>query len=457
MKHAPVRIFLLALASAALSGAGCAPSSSPGATAVSAASAALPFIEDDYAQALARAKSEGRPLFVDAWAPWCHTCLSMRAYVFTDPALRARAGDFVWLALDTEKPSSAPFLEAFPMEVWPTLWVIDARTEKPALKWLGSATPAEMVDLLDDAKAAVQHGDTGAEAAAAAAWARGNRASAEGKREDAVREYRSALTLAAPAWPRRSRVVEALAARLAELHQWDACVELAKTEMPRLAPGTSLANVALTGLECAEKAPEGEPAHAEVGALAAAAERLAVDRSLPILADDRSGLFEALVDHYKDSGKPTDAKVLALKWADFLDAEAARARDAASRSVFDAHRMLACIALGEPERALPMLASSEREFPSDYNPPARIARVYLELKRYDEALAAANRALGRGYGPRKVRLYTLKADVLRGKGDAAALVATLREAVAYTKSLPPAEVPPRMTADLEKRLADASR
>lgn len=30
----------------------------------------LPFIEDDYAAALAQAKEKGVPLFVDTWAPW---------------------------------------------------------------------------------------------------------------------------------------------------------------------------------------------------------------------------------------------------------------------------------------------------------------------------------------------------------------------------------------------------
>ncbi len=30
----------------------------------------LPFIENDYAKAVARAKAERVPLFVDAWAPW---------------------------------------------------------------------------------------------------------------------------------------------------------------------------------------------------------------------------------------------------------------------------------------------------------------------------------------------------------------------------------------------------
>jgi hypothetical protein len=31
---------------------------------------ALPFIENDYAKALARARTKNVPIFVDAWAPW---------------------------------------------------------------------------------------------------------------------------------------------------------------------------------------------------------------------------------------------------------------------------------------------------------------------------------------------------------------------------------------------------
>ncbi len=30
----------------------------------------LPFVENDYAKAIARAKAKNLPLFVDAWAPW---------------------------------------------------------------------------------------------------------------------------------------------------------------------------------------------------------------------------------------------------------------------------------------------------------------------------------------------------------------------------------------------------
>jgi hypothetical protein len=30
----------------------------------------LPFVEDDYAKAAARAKAKNVPVFVEAWAPW---------------------------------------------------------------------------------------------------------------------------------------------------------------------------------------------------------------------------------------------------------------------------------------------------------------------------------------------------------------------------------------------------
>jgi len=34
------------------------------------ASEVLPFVEDDYTKAVARAKTAHVPLFVEAWAPW---------------------------------------------------------------------------------------------------------------------------------------------------------------------------------------------------------------------------------------------------------------------------------------------------------------------------------------------------------------------------------------------------
>ena len=51
----------------ASAGLGCAPK--PGGAPAGGATA-LPFIENDFPQALAKAREAGLPLFVEVWAPW---------------------------------------------------------------------------------------------------------------------------------------------------------------------------------------------------------------------------------------------------------------------------------------------------------------------------------------------------------------------------------------------------
>lgn len=407
------------------------------------------FIDDDYPRALALAKAQNKPLFIDAWAPWCHTCLSMRAYVFNDEAMQPLAGQFIWLAIDTEKSDNAAFVARYPMQFWPTLWVVNPKTEQPALKWLGSATAKELALLLVDAAKGAAVGTE--EGEAAAALLRGKRASAEAKRADAVREYRAALNAAPPKWARRATTDEALIAELWAMKDDAACVTLAEEEMAKLPPGTSLANVALFGLQCAHRSPDGSTGRGLLPRMMHAVEQLALDPNLPILDDDRSGLFEEVVEERADAHDAAGAKALAASWATFLETRAKAATTPSARAVFDAHRLLAYIAVGDPARALPMLAQSEQDFPTDYNPPARMAKAWLELRKYDEAVAAIDRALSRGYGPRKVRLYAVKADILAAKGDLSGAARVSEEALAYGATLPAAERPNALLAELDKR------
>src|SRR5207302_556579 len=92
-----------------------APSAKAGSATTAAAAAARPkvfaFIQDDYGKAVTEARAHKVPIFVDAGAPWCHTCRSMDAFVFTDERLKKNNGRFVWLAINTENRKNAAFLQ----------------------------------------------------------------------------------------------------------------------------------------------------------------------------------------------------------------------------------------------------------------------------------------------------------------------------------------------------------
>ncbi len=419
-------------------------------SAASSAPTSLAFIEDDYPRALAEARAKHLPLFVDVWAIWCHSCMSMKQYVLTDPALIAKANEFVWLSIDSEKQVNDPFLARFSTTSIPTLWVIEPVTERPTLKWIGTATATELASLLDDAATSAKSGDTTGEASAA--FARGNEASGAGKLAEAVDDYRQSLAAAPAGWARRPQVVEALSMRLEELDRHAECVALAVAEAPKLPRATSLANVLQNGLAAAFNLPATAPERARVPALLEASRSLAADRSAPLLADDRSSLYDRIVDSLEDVDPPA-AKTVAAEWAAFLEGEAAKATTPAARSVFDPHRLLAYIALGQPERAIPMLNDSARDLPTDYDPHARLARAYFEMKRYDDALVEVDRALALAYGPRRLRIYLQKADIDSARGDEQGARDAITKAIAEAKAMQLPDKYAKMREELDKRLA----
>jgi tetratricopeptide (TPR) repeat protein len=401
----------------------------------------LPFIHDDYARAREEAKSRSVPLFVDVWASWCHTCLSMKQYVLRDPALRPVAERYVWLAIDSEKGSNKPFLAQFPSRSLPTLWVIDPHTEAPQLKWIGTATAAELRSLLDDAlndrmladlAAARNPAIAGAAAEATAIASNAHRLSAQGKSNEAIEAYRRALSVAPQDWVRRPRTIEALSMRLAETEQRAAVADLAAREAASMPDGTARLNVVLNGIDAATELPAEAPERAALAGLLQLGTRIATTESTNALLDDRSNLTLTLVRALADAD-PAESKRLAIWLRDSLDKAAASAGDTASRMVWDPHRVEAYLAAGEPERAIPMLELSERERPDDYNPPARLARVYLALGKHAPARAAIDRALARSDGPRKLRFYILKADIAVAAKDKPAARKALREALEFAR------------------------
>ncbi|HZY02175.1 MAG TPA: tetratricopeptide repeat protein [Anaeromyxobacteraceae bacterium] len=371
----------------------------------------------------------------------------MRATVLRDPAFVKQAGRFVWLDVDTERPESAAFLEAIPIEVWPSFLVVDFETGKPVLKWLGTATAEQLARLLEDGARAVRRA---AGESAPELLALGDRANAEGRADEAVAAWRRALEKGGPTWDRRPRVVESLVLALAGSEP-EACARLARAEGPRLPRGQSFANVAAVGLSCALDAPEGVPWG---GPAVAALEPLAREALSVkgVLADDRAGLYDALVRARQAAGDKAGARSTGEAFWRFLEGEGRRARTPAERASLDSWRVSCAIDLGDPARAVPRLRASERALPGDYNPPARLALLYLEAGRFDDALAAADRALARVYGPRRLRVLDVKSSILEARGDRPGARAVLEEAVAFAAGLPPAQRNERAVARLEARL-----
>ncbi len=370
----------------------------------------------------------------------------MRATVLRDPALVKMAGRFVWLDIDTEKEGNAGFLEKFPIEVWPTFLVIDQVTEKPVLKWLGTATADDLVRLLVDGERAVKGG---AGEGADALLARGDRENGAGRTAEAVALWEKALAAGGPNWPRRSRTLESLVIGLQASGEPRRCAEVALAEAPGMARGQSFANVVSLGLACANDAdaPWARGAAASLEPLAAEAVKLP-----GVLADDRAGLYDALAAARTKAGDEKGARARTEEAWKFLVAERAAGKTPEARTMLDSWIVGAAMDLHDPGRAVPLMAESEKAAPKDYNPPFRLAILYLELERTDEALSANGRALALAYGPRKIRVLTQRSSILEAKGDGAGARKAIEEAIAYAGTLPKAQQNPRTVQRLEARL-----
>ena len=417
-----------------------------------AQAAEVAVIEDDYALALAKAKSRGVLLFVDGWAPWCHTCVFFREHVLPVAALGDLADRYVFASIDTEKEVNRRFVDHYPMTAWPTFFVIDPSTEK--VRWVGTKLldRLSLPRVLEEAESSFRMEKTNGRSVKwrspldSAALLR-----AEGKRKQAAQRYDQALR-GVPALGADDAGVafEALLSTHLALHDPAACFSAAKRFAPRIGPRERAPGLIL-GLFCAASYADKDEESARILILLADASLARTD----LLADDRSSLFEAVVGVADALHDEALAWRMGESWLEFLEGEAQRAKTAGARAAFDAHRMAAALAVREPARALPALAQTESEFPDDYNAPARSAVLLRELGRLDEALTAVDRALTHVAGPRRHRVLETKASVLHRLGRSREEGDVLLDAIVEARSIADVSRRDGTVARLTASLADA--
>ena len=415
--------------------------------AVPAAAMVLPFIEDDFAGAAAKARQAGKLLVVDVWALWCHTCLSMRNFVFTDPLLREVAGSFVYLSIDTEQPSSAAFVQRFPIKSWPTMLVIDPRaTSGPAdpapvlARWTGAMTARELLARLRELSGAPTSPQLAQADAAAAA---GRWTVAAGLYEKAAQQPAS-----------RPQALLGQIQALRESGAKAACAELGDAAFEQLGESALATDFAAYAADCLDSYGDIDSRQKLRRRLRARLERLVGNARAELLADDRSDGYGTLIELADALGDAPAGDRYALARAELLEAAAQAAPSAVVAATFDAHRLDAYRRLKRYGVAEAMLLGSLKALPGDYNPPARLARLYHDMGRLDAALLHINQALALCAGPRRIGMYELRASIQHGLGQTPAAMQSLRAAMAIVQGqVRPGAPPPGKLASLEKLLA----
>ncbi len=419
----------------------------------------LRWYADDYQAALACARTTGRPLFIDLWAPWCHTCLSMKAYVFPDRGLATMADRFVWLAIDTDVELNAAVLEKYPPEVWPTFFVVDAETESIQARYLGSASVGQLREFLREGElafVAARSGDLAADDPIRLVRD-GHQAEAAGDLKKAQKAYGAALASAPARWPRRPDVLVSRIRALHGLEDWSTCAALGAGAAEQTGNSASAADFAYYALDCAGHLPDGDQKRSLYELFVGRLTRLAADPDAPLSVDDRADALRILREARQELGDTAGARAAAETARALLDKAVA---EAPSRLAAATHNYLLVdvyMWLGRGKELIPVLERSAADLPREYDPPYRLATVHLGLGDPPRALHWAEKSLALAYGPRKARVWSLIAEIHRARKDRAAEVAARREVVKVYEDLPAGQKQPVALERARQALAELQK
>src|SRR6185436_9762 len=104
-----------------------------------------------------------------------------------------------------EKAKNVEIVRKLKIAAYPTLYVIDSKDERVALRWVGGATLPQLHKLLDDGHLAVSPPRSGVDAV----LARADSLYAAGSDSMAALTYQQALTEAPKDWAQYPRVMDA--------------------------------------------------------------------------------------------------------------------------------------------------------------------------------------------------------------------------------------------------------
>ncbi len=418
----------------------------------------LAWFEDDYPAALACARATRRPLVIDMWAPWCHTCLSMQTTVLHDPSLTPFADRFVFLAIDTDREINARAVARLPLQNWPTFFVLSPDDEAVHERWLGAASIEQFRTLLKDGETAylASRGDrAGIPLEPMMKLLRdGNQAAIKKDWPAAAAAWTQIVTGAPATWPRRSDVLVSLVSAHWKAGDVPACLDLAAARATETGNTANATDFLVWALECAGD-DKADPARAkEVRELTVTRlSALIDDPTAPLSVDDRADAMMNLRTALDALGKKDEARAMAERELAYLADEAAKAPDAWAASTYNWPRAEVHVWLQRGLELVPALEKSATDLPREYDPPYRLAWVYMKSGEPAKARPWAEQAANLAYGARKVRLVGLRVEINKAMGDLAGERSARTELVKVLEALAPEHAQPEALTKAKAELA----
>jgi thiol-disulfide isomerase/thioredoxin len=365
------------------------------------------FIDNDPAEALARAKREKKLLLIDFYGIWCPPCNMLDEYVYGTDRFQEASNDFVRVALDADAPLSFEWKARFKVGGYPTVVVADAELNEIG-RSVGYTPLGAYLKWLDEQRAL--RGEPIAKAL---------KAEPTPARRKRIGEWRYG----------RKEYAEAVAL-LEKKNEtyWYAKWKIAQKEGDKKAQTAALLEIlnrfpdeVSFGPRVLDLAGVDESAGKE--RIDAAIASLRRWRKSPKLGETGYGaddLFDYEADLHKLRGDEKSAKAAYRKGAEYCEALARKSPLGVARAANMSRAYFLRVA-GDVEQAKKVyekLASAyANEFTFNYN----YASTLNKLKEYEKAYRYAEKAEANAYGDNWLRSVHLKAKIelaLKRTGDA---------------------------------------
>ena len=83
------------------------------------------WFEGSFDEAVAKAKSEDKLIFIDFWTDWCGWCKRLDKDTFSQDSVASELGDVICLSIDAESETGAPLAKRFAVQGFPALILVN--------------------------------------------------------------------------------------------------------------------------------------------------------------------------------------------------------------------------------------------------------------------------------------------------------------------------------------------